>query len=743
MLTKIVKFFGVFLIILFSMVSIFLSVAERDLDDPAIKEITGYTSFFEDRFYDVRMRQTLDPELIDKRIILARIDDNSLHEVGRWPWSRVVWTKFVRKMHKFGAKVLAFDVFFSEPEKSCGGVSLDKRFAEAIMEFQSTEGNKVILPYSLDTYGAEAFEEIPDSLYNFIMDTKQSEGLNLMPQKISKAVYPIEDLINADVALGHIQAQEDADGIFRHYKLAANVDTLYFPSFSLLTYESYTGKKTLLELLQAGNSILKVDGKSLSINYKGESKVRWIGGETSFPSVAINDILNAKDDDQEMIDVFNGNIVFIGSTAFGAHDLRHTPVDPMLPGVYFHMNMTHMLLEGKFFKSKDDSAKISWGIILVGTMLMILVMILGNAILDLFTMLTITIGFFIADTFYLTPAGYEIKLFFCLFSVVACYSWITFLNFYLASKDKTFLKNAFGSYISPELIDEMYKTGEPPKLGGDCGTRTAFFTDIQGFSTFSEKLTATQLVELLNEYLTAMTDILLGHKGTLDKYEGDAIIAFFGAPMPLEDHAVKACQVALDMQSSLDELRVKWTDEGDKWPQIVHEMRMRIGINSGEIVTGNMGSKSRMNYTMMGDSVNLAARLEEAAKQYGIFTQISEFTKELTGDTFIMRELDTVKVVGKSEPVTTYDLLGEKGKTSDELMKLQELFHKGLDLYKNQKWDEATKTFNESLEYEYKRFPDLKGKKTNPSLIYIDRCEEFKKNPPPENWDGVYTLTSK
>tara|TARA_B100000683_G_C12441594_1_gene536346 strand:- start:589 stop:1458 length:870 start_codon:yes stop_codon:yes gene_type:complete len=289
----------------------------------------------------------------------------------------------------------------------------------------------------------------------------------------------------------------------------------------------------------------------------------------------------------------------------------------------------------------------------------------------------------------------------------------------------------------------MYESGEPPKLGGDCGIITAYFTDIQGFSSFSEKLSATELVELLNEYLSAMTDILLEEGGTLDKYEGDAIIAFFGAPMPLEDHAVRSCRVALGMQNALLDLRKKWVSEGDKWPQIVHDMRMRIGINSGEIVTGNMGSAMRMNYTMMGDSVNLAARLEEAAKQYGIFTQVSMFTKDMLEDKFVMRELDTMRVVGKKEPVTTYDLLGEVGKTEEDLLTLQSLFHEALDLYRNQKWDEAIEGFNKSLEYENKRFPDLEGKKTNPSLIYIDRCNQFKENPPPEDWDGVFTLTSK
>ena len=289
----------------------------------------------------------------------------------------------------------------------------------------------------------------------------------------------------------------------------------------------------------------------------------------------------------------------------------------------------------------------------------------------------------------------------------------------------------------------MYSSGEPPKLGGDCGIRTAYFTDIQGFSTFSEKLTATQLVELLNEYLTAMTDILLEEGGTLDKYEGDAIIAFFGAPMPQEDHAARACRVAHRMQESLLVLRKKWKSEGDKWPEIVHDMRMRIGINSGEIVTGNMGSASRMNYTMMGDSVNLAARLEESAKQYGMFTQVAKETVEIAGDEFLWRELDTILVVGKSQPVTSFDLLSLKVSASPFLQELSDKFKQALTHYKEQEFSQALEIFKVTLELEYLRYPGLKGVKTNPSEIYIKRCEDYLQTPPPPEWDGVYTLTSK
>ncbi|MFN8370463.1 MAG: adenylate/guanylate cyclase domain-containing protein, partial [Bacteriovoracaceae bacterium] len=599
--------------------------------------------------------------------------------------------------------------------------------------------------YSLATTEEEydmAFKDTPESLFNFIVDTKEAGGTGLVNRKVLSTTFPIKNLLDAEPALAYIGGDEDPDGIFRQYPLISNADSIYIPSLSLLSYQLLSDDKPVLEIAVDGNAVLKFKNGQIPLNNMGEAKVRWTGGVNKYPEVGLAKILEAKDDDPAMIAQLKDNLVFIGSTAFGAHDLRHTPVDAKLPGIYFHMNMVQMLLEGKYFQTRDKSLIWSAIILLLGTILMIIISLFKHPIIDALFLVAYCVGFFIFDTYYLLPQGYQVTLFFSLLAVALTYSWNTILNFYLANKDKQFLKQAFSNYISPELIDEMYSSGTPPKLGGDSGIRTAYFTDIQGFSTFSEKLSATKLVELLNEYLTDMTDVLLHDKGTLDKYEGDAIIAFFGAPLPLEDHAARACKVALNMQGKLDLLRVKWTAEGDKWPKFVHDMRMRIGINSGDIVTGNMGSKNRMNYTMMGDSVNLAARLEEAAKQYGIFTHVTSFTKDLTGDQFDWRELDTIRVVGKSEPVTTFELLGEKGKTDKLLVELLTKFNQGIALYKAQKWDEAIKTFTATLELEYQRFPMLKHK-TNPSKIYIERCETFKNNPPPANWDGVYTLTEK
>ncbi len=311
-------------------------------------------------------------------------------------------------------------------------------------------------------------------------------------------------------------------------------------------------------------------------------------------------------------------------------------------------------------------------------------------------------------------------------------------KFIVEQRDKKFLKSTFGTYISPDLIDQMYEQKQQPKLGGESGYHTAFFSDIQSFSSFSEVLEPEKMVSLMNEYLTEMTTILLEHRGTLDKYIGDAIVAFWGAPVKVEDQEKLTCQAALDMEKRLDELREKWRNE-EGWPEIVHNMQHRIGLNAGQMVTGNMGSTMRMNYTMMGDTVNLAARLESSAKQYGVYIQVAENIYEDTKDDFEYRFLDYVKVKGKTIPVKTYELICGKGDLSDEYSACLDTFHKAQEYYFAQQWDDALNGFQESSKLE-DMFP---GRSTNPSEVYIKRCEYLKENPPEKDWDGVWTLTAK
>ncbi len=486
-----------------------------------------------------------------------------------------------------------------------------------------------------------------------------------------------------------------------------------------------------------------------------------------------NQVLNSlMDQYAEQFDKYHNKFIFAGTIATGIGDVQQTPYANMF-GINVIINAFNTIITG-------NSLKMSWDIKYLDFMLLLAVSILCSLIygstnirLSSFIFILLFFGIFISSFIVFNTYSLYLKTTPLVISNVVIFVSMVMFKLLTEEKDKKFLKATFKNYLSPELIEDMHSSKTMPKLGGEAKTITAFFTDIQGFSTFSEKLTAEQLVELLNEYLSAMTDILIDEKGTLDKYEGDAIVAFFGAPMDLPDHALRACRVALGMQQKLLELREKWGAEkqeedqdernashlppeqwrpGDKWPVCVHEMRMRIGINTGGIVVGNMGSAMRMNYTMMGDSVNLAARLEAAGKQYGVYILVSQYTleqefRDVEGkkrrimDAVETRLIDNITVVGRSMPVKVYEICAMKGELSDKERELFRLFDEGLSYYLAMEWEKAMGKFKEANGVE--RFPDAG---INPSRVYIERCELFQDTPPVppgEIWDGVFRLTMK
>lgn len=471
---------------------------------------------------------------------------------------------------------------------------------------------------------------------------------------------------------------------------------------------------------------------------------------------------------------FKDKICMIGVSVEVMHDYKSTAffdylgAPTLMPGFEYHANATQTILDenfvyvlGKTIEFTSDSALVHILLILVSALVAYLLIAFLDplwggvlVILEATILYSISVAMFTTDHLWffkwitgnsesilVPPPGETLFVPIVAPLLVMALTYLTnvLYRFILEQRDKHFLKDTFGTYIAPELIEKMYEEKQEPKLGGDAGVHTAFFTDIQSFSSFSEQLSAEEVVELLNEYLTEMTDILLENKGTLDKYIGDAIVAFYGAPVPVDNHEYMACLTAVNMQLGLDELRKKWQSEGDRWPEIVHNMQNRIGIATGDMVTGNMGSAMRMNYTMMGDIVNTAARLESSAKQYGVYIQVAEATYLAAKDGFEWRELDYAIVKGKNEPVYVYELLSTKDNLPEGYAEMLDAYHKALELYRSQKFKEALEAFKYSDTLE-DMFP---GRNTNPSRVYIKRCEIFLENPPGEDWDGSWRLTEK
>ena len=480
---------------------------------------------------------------------------------------------------------------------------------------------------------------------------------------------------------------------------------------------------------------------------------------------------------------FYNKIVVIGTSVEVHHDYKQTPfynyagIQQLTPGMETHANAIQTMIDDnyinvlgggltEFFNEYNQYPFSHLMLIMILSLIALAILSFVNPvaagfliILECLVYFAVACGLFAGDIFwgiktilpnfmisnlslhYQLPQigeSYIIPIVAPLSSVIVTYFGIVLYDFIMEQKDKKYLKNTFGAYISPDLIDQMYEDKQEPKLGGQAGYHTAFFSDIQSFSSFSEILEPEKMVSLMNEYLTEMTSILLEHKGTLDKYIGDAIVAFYGAPVPLEGHEYHACMTALEMERKLQLLREKWSSEGD-WPELVHNIRHRVGLNSGKMVTGNMGSSMRMNYTMMGDTVNLAARLEPAAKQYGVYTIVAQNTYKVVKDQFEWRMLDYLTVKGKKKPVKAYELFSVKDDLNNDQSQLITAFNEGIDLYFKQEWNKALSKFKEASELE-EDFPD---RPTTPSLIYIQRCEFFSKNPPAKDWDGVWIMKTK
>ncbi|MDH5581152.1 MAG: adenylate/guanylate cyclase domain-containing protein [Bdellovibrionales bacterium] len=654
MLKNILKFSGMFIIVLFCTTSIFFATINREMRNSELKNLTGYSSFFEDRFYDWRMRKTLDKKRVAERIVLLEIDDESLKKIGRWPFSREVWANVVQKLTKLNAKIIAFDIFFSEPEKRFEGKSPDDLFSNAIKRFQTKRGSKVILPYGVTLSSKDSFKNIPDSMLDFMLKAKQAKGINLFPSYLSKSVYPLETLLKASPALGFIRAEKDGDGVFRMYPLVANINGIHFASFPVIIYQAYMSENAVIDLSDSEEKYLVTDYSYYNINFKGETKVRWLGGRDQFQRISVSDFLN-ESSNKDLRDLFENKIVFIGSTAYGAHDLRNTPIKSDLPGVYFHMNMTHMMLDGKHFRPSGKSTYLSWIILLGTSFLMIFIMTFQSATLDILVAIAMTSGLLFADIYYLTPEGFEVKLFFCLLSILACYLWGTTVEFYATTKEKKKIRNTFRRFISPDVVDDMLTHPEHAKVGSTSKVITVFFSDIRNFTEVAAKLKPDELSSYLNQYMGKMTDIIFNNKGTLDKYIGDAIVAFWGAPIEIKDHAYRSICASLEMIETLPTLNEEYLIQG--LPAIEHG----IGLNTGMCSVGNMGSDNVISYTAIGEHMNLGSRLEKLCKHYGIRLHVSEFTlASLTEEQlsqFQFRPIDRLKLTGKEIYFNTYEIL--------------------------------------------------------------------------------------
>lgn len=650
LITKFLRPLGMFIIFIFAVCCIFGSIFVRDIDSSTVLgKFLDYTVSFENRFYDYRMRESMNHSFMSKDIVLLKIDDYSLQKIGSWPLPRTIYAQMLEKLKAFGTKVVAMDVMFPEKSPALKDISPDTVLAQAIKDFQ-TDGRRIFLAYTLAGPGEETLTEPPLEMLNDAIQTRNFPEINFTEKKIARYTFPIQELVETEAGLGSINNAEDTDGIFRQYQLTSNVDTIYYGSLALNSYEALVGEKNTITISKDGTGELQLGDRKMEITRDGETKVRFIGGEGNFPEVALYDLVTAPDDDQKMQEMFKGKIVFVGSTALGAHDLRPSPIDSKMPGVYSHINMAHMLIHRYFFQNANESVKYSLYFLFVAMLVFIGVQYFQNALLDIVAVVGILFAAHYFDKNYFMPQGYELKLFYCFFCIVACYSWNTFLAFYEANKEKKQIRGTFARYVAPTVVDEMLKDPDKLQVGGTKMDITCLFSDVRDFTSISEGLSPTELAHSMNLYMGKMTDIVFDTKGTLDKYIGDAIVALWGAPLPIGNHAQFAVEGAMKMMETLPEVNAEFRRLGRQ------EFHIGIGLNSGECSVGNMGSERIFSYTALGDNMNLGARLESLCKHYGAQILISEYTLARL-ENIKTRPVDKVIVKGKTLPVQIFEVL--------------------------------------------------------------------------------------
>ena len=732
--------------------------------------LTDLIDGYEYKSYDTRMksRASFSEEASIDDVVIIDIEQNSVESLGNYhEWPHAFHGQLTDVVSSGNPKALIFDIIFDE--KGADNYYLVDALASNQTE-PSPELQQVTDQYlanydptqfvrstskSTVAHHALVFENSDSINFLYAMDQlpeaydAKNHVLDISPE-IAEKLPTAErlgntyfDLLTAAYGAGAANFPQDEDGMIRraptaiHFKGSGKV----FPTLVLSAVMDILGIPANGFLYDFDNHLLRLRDttgttvREIPIDEQGRMYVNYYGMYKTFYYIPYMYCF-----DPEMLDpsYWDGKVALVGSSLPGLMDLRNTPVQETFAGVEIHANVIHSILQNEFVKrasNRQNFLSILFLAVLIGTLSAVpkkpfwgfLILGLGAIGWQLFSYSQFLEQRFMWEV--IRPT----------LSMTLAQLGIFSYTFLVLEKDKRFLKNTFSTYISPELIDQMYDNKEEPKLGGTEGYHTAFFTDIQSFSGFSEKLTPSELVELLNDYLTEMTDILLENKGTLDKYIGDAIVAFYGAPAPVSDHEYWACLTAVKMQDRLAELREKWQGDGERWPEIVHHMQNRIGINTGPMVTGNMGSAMRMNYTMMGDTVNLAARLEASAKQYGVYIQVAEESYKACKDKFIWRDLDFVIVMGKTEPAQVFELIAEIGNMPPGYDKLLPAYDEALKLYRNQEWAKAIDAFKASDELE-NMFP---GRKTNPSRIYIPRCEHYKENHPGDDWDGSWALISK
>ena len=704
------------------------------------------------KVYDLRFRFR-GPIPAGSEVVIVEIDEKSLDELGRWPWPRTRIAALIDRLAQYEAKVIAFDVTFAEPDESSGTgrvLELSSTFTDpevraALEEAARKADNDGLL--------ASVLRRHPNVLLGYFFFMSAQEVKHQQAKKgrqddyhiasrfssvryLSKDVreprlpeaFAVEQNIpkisQAASHFGYFNIRPDDDGTVRWVPLAIKHHDSVYPHLAVEALRMYLGSPPLiLNVAEYGVDSIDIGSTHLPTDEEGRLLINYRGPERTFAHYPFTDVLSGA----APASAFKDRIVLVGATAIGIYDMRVTPYSGVFPGVEIHANVIDNILR------KDPISRPDW--LTVVDILAILVM--GIGLMEIISRVRPVLATVVTVVFILVYAVANQVIFvlgrvlltdvYPVFTVIMVSTGVTTFRFMTEERKKKEIKDAFQHYVAPSLVNTIVQDPAKLVLGGEERRLTVLFSDIRGFTTISEGLQPQVLVKLMNDYLTPMTDVVLQTGGTVDKYMGDAIMAFWGAPVWLEDHPGRACRAALGMLEKLAELRTEWEKRG------IPRLDIGVGISTGKLTVGNMGSATRFDYTVMGDSVNLGSRLEGLNKEYGTHIIVPKYTYEDVKNDFILRQLDLIKVKGKTIPIKIYELMGDKG-SPDRIREISGLFDAGLHAYFQRDWDKAEKYLRNVLSAK----PD-----DGPSAVFLARITNLRTAALPADWDGVYVMTKK
>jgi adenylate cyclase len=696
---------------------------------------------FEAAIYDLKIK-LFRAQGMDERIAIVDIDERSLREVGRWPWSRDKTAQLTRTLfEQYGVAAVGFDVIFAEPDASSGLPVLDRLartelaaeagFLAMLERLRPKLDYDAQLAAALATgptvlgyyFGLPGETERAGALPRPVIDCGELHRQGVRPARLDSYHGNLRVLQDQAHGAGFFNAHPDFDGVMRRMPVLIEHDGQCYGSLALITAQAAMGSE--LARIRAAHGLrppgLDLEGLGVPLDAEGRALVPY-RAPGAYRYVSAVDVLEGAAPAADL----EGRVVLIGSTAPGIMDLRVTPADKAFPGVEIHTSLISGILDGTIPWEPVGMRYYEAGLVVGLGLLLAAVLPLLTPLWAAALTLLLAGVLVVADFYAWSALHMQVPVAASLITVVGLFVLNMSYGFFVEARSKAQITRLFGQYVPPELVDEMAKDPARYSLRGESRVMTVLFSDIRDFTSISEGLEAAQLADMLNVYLSHMTRLIQARKGTIDKYIGDAIMAFWGAPMSDEQHARDGVLTALAMQSTLAELNPILESRG--WPPV----KIGVGVNTGRMSVGNMGSEFRMSYTVMADAVNLASRLEGLTKQYGVGILVGEATREACPDLSFMF-VDRVRVKGKVQPVSIYEPLGVTSELSADRLAAAQAFEAAVQDYHARRWDEAQARLLGLRAHEPRMLYD----------VYLERIAHFRDHPPPEDWDGVFTFTTK